>query len=436
MAQQVNPPRGMRDFLPAQKLKRERALAIIREVYAAHGFDEIEAPVIEDYARLHAGLGGDNEKLSFSILKRGLRQEQLENAVATGAGDVLCDLGLRFDLTVPLARYYASNRADLPATFRAVHIGPVWRAERPQKGRYRQFVQADIDIIGEPGLLAEAELITATSAALARLGLAGCVIRINDRRLLAALLDYCGFNAADSDRVLITIDKLDKIGVQGVIDELRGFGAEFVTPAVKLEHILNSYSEAACAGDIALTESGIAAVLPNDLAPEVTSALISLGEMVAPGLPAGVRLAFDPTLVRGMGYYTGTIFEIAHPGSGSSVGGGGRYDGMIGRFLSQSVPAVGFSIGFERIIDLIDLPPAADQRAVALIADKAVDPAVLLRIKAELIASGARVQIATRTKNVRPLLDRFELDGFTEFANVRPEHTSMHDLDFKVFAES
>ena len=209
MASQVNPPRGMRDFLPAEKAKRERVLAVIKKTYQAHGFDEIETPVMEDSDRLHAGLGGDNEKLAFGVLKRGLTRDDLQTAEDPLD---LVDLGLRFDLTVPLARFYATHRAQLPAVFRSIQVAPVWRAERPQKGRYRQFVQCDIDIIGEPGIAAEAELLSATLATLDALGLGGATIRVNDRRLLIGMLEGFGFEASVHEAVLIVIDKLDKIG--------------------------------------------------------------------------------------------------------------------------------------------------------------------------------------------------------------------------------
>ncbi|WBM79651.1 ATP phosphoribosyltransferase regulatory subunit [Cryobacterium breve] len=224
MATQVTPPRGMRDFLPAEKAGREHALGVIRRSFAAHGFDEIETPVMEDSARLHSGLGGDNEKLGFAVLKRGLAPADALAAAESGDLLGLADLGLRFDLTVPLARFYATHRAALPTVFRAIQIAPVWRAERPQKGRYRQFVQCDIDIIGEAGPLAEIELITATMAALDALGLAGCSVRINDRRILTALLAYWQVPSDLFERALITIDKLDKIGVDGVVTELDGLG--------------------------------------------------------------------------------------------------------------------------------------------------------------------------------------------------------------------
>ena len=431
MAAPVNPPRGMRDFLPADKARREHALGIIKRVYRSHGFDEIETPVVEDYARLHAGLGGDNEKLSFSILKRGIRPEALAEAAAAGDVEQLADLGLRFDLTVPLTRFYASHRAELPPVFRSIQIGPVWRAERPQKGRYRQFVQADIDIIGEPGLLAEIELITATSQALAELGLQGCVIRVNDRRILFGLLGHCGFADETHDRALITIDKLDKIGASGVVDELREIDA---AGAERIGAVLAAVEPSLAGDGIALTRAAIEAVLPAGAATEGVVNLVALGEALDGALPEGVEVRFDPTLVRGMGYYTGTIFEVAHPGSGSSVGGGGRYDGMVGRFLGQDVPAVGFSIGFERVVDLIELPEQSGPEAVALVFDADIDFHELLVLKRELVARGHRVRLEKRQKNMKTLLARIVDEGFTRFANVRAG-MGVDDLELRELTE-
>ena len=415
MASPVNPPRGMRDFLPADKARREHALGIIRGIYRAHGFDEIETPVVEDHARLHAGLGGDNEKLSFSILKRGIGAEALEEAARAGDPEQLADLGLRFDLTVPLARFYATHRAELPPVFRAIQIAPVWRAERPQKGRYRQFVQADIDIIGEAGVIAEIELITATSQVLAELGLAGCAIRVNDRRILFGLLEHVGLAPEHHDRALITIDKLDKIGVDGVVAELAETDA---AAAAALRGVLEGVETALAAG-IPVTREAIEAVLPAGAASDGIANLVALGAALEGGLPDGVAIHFDPTLVRGMGYYTGTIFEIAHPGSGSSVGGGGRYDGMIGRFLGQDVPAVGFSIGFERVVDLISADSASGPEAVALVADTEASLDDLMALKRALVAEGLRVRLEKRQKNMKTLLARLEAEGFARFASVR-----------------
>ncbi|MGO1545438.1 MAG: histidine--tRNA ligase [Gulosibacter sp.] len=419
MATQINPPRGMRDFVPAEKRRRERVLSKIREAYTAHGFDEIETPVVEDSDRLHSGMGGDNEKLSFAIMRRGLDDAALQDAADQADPLALSDLGLRFDLTVPLARFMATHRGTLPNVFRSLHIGPVWRAERPQKGRYRQFVQCDIDILGEPGALAEAELLVAGSAALASLGLTSCTIRVNDRRLLNALLEWCGFAEEHQPQALISIDKLDKIGTKGVVEELAQTDPE---AAERIHQALNNWAEGIKAG-IPLTTESILASLPEGLREQAAAveAAESLGE-VADAVQAGggaLSLVFDPTLVRGMGYYTGTIFEVAHPESGSSVGGGGRYDGMIGRFLGQDVPACGFSIGFERIVDLVSDLPEDEEEAVILLVDKKLSVGDVMRMKQSLLQPGRRIRVERRPKNVRGLLDRASAEGFTHVAHVR-----------------
>jgi histidyl-tRNA synthetase len=425
MASPVTPPRGMRDFLPGDKARREHVLGRIRSVFRAHGFDEIETPVVEDSARLHAGLGGDNEKLAFAVMKRALTTDDLRTAQAPLE---LADLGLRFDLTVPLARFYASNRGQLPSVFRAIQIAPVWRAERPQKGRFRQFVQCDIDIIGEPSVLAEIELITATAEALSALGIPGCSIRLNDRRLLTSMLTVLGFAPEAHAEVLITLDKLDKIGTAGVLAELseRGHSAPAIQALAAVPAFLAVESAAAtaprddtpAASDAtpspALTADRIAALLPAGVDPDALADLAAIAAAVGPAAP----LVFDPFLVRGMGYYTGPIFEVAHPELGYSLGGGGRYDGMIGRFLGTDVPATGFSLGFERLIDLVDLPADEGAGAVALVYDRDVAPADLIALKSTLVTEGARVRLVKRPKNLKTALEQLASDGFTRFATV------------------
>ena len=383
MAAPVNPPRGMRDFLPADKARRERALATIRAVYRAHGFDEIEAPALEESARLHSGIGGDNEKLAYNVLKRGLTDADLATAAEAGDPLALADLGLRYDLTVPLARFYATNQAQLPAVFRAIQIGPVWRAERPQKGRYRQFLQCDIDVLGEPGAIAELELLSATTDALAALGLAGVQVRINDRRILNRLLATWGVADDAAPRALITVDKLDKIGVSGVVGELAELG-------VDTSGLDDAFAQLADA-----PAGTCSSIRPPGSTPTPTATC----SRSATRLPS-VDLVFDPVLVRGMGYYTGTIFEIAHPGSSSSVGGGGRYDGMIGRFLGRDVPAVGFSIGFERILDLLP-ETAVEGTALALLHDADVPAPALLAAKREAQTLAGRVRLERRARTAR-----------------------------------
>ena len=407
----VNPPRGMRDFLPADKTRRERVLAVIRDRYRAHGFDEIETPVVEEYDRLHAGIGGDNEKLSFNILRRGLDADGIREAADDPAA--LSDLGLRYDLTVPLARFYATNRGQLPGVFRSIQIGPVWRAERPQKGRYRQFVQCDIDIIGDDSARAEAELMVASLDTLDALGLEGGTIRVNDRRALDWMLGSFGFTQDERPGVLITIDKLDKIGAEGVAAELRERGATATAVDAFAGFLARPQAEHGTFG-----EAQIRAALPEGAPDDVVADLVGLGAAVE-AARGSVPLVFDPFLVRGMGYYTGTIFELAHPSVGYSLGGGGRYDGMIGRFLGQQVPAVGFSIGFERIVDLVAEREADAAPAIALIHDADVPVAELLAHKAALVSTGARVRLERRTKNLKGLLERAAADGYTGFVTVR-----------------
>jgi len=413
----VTPPRGMRDFLPADKARRERVLAVIRTRYRAHGFDEIETPVMEEYARLHAGVGGDNEKLAYNILRRGLDADAIRAAVDDPAA--LTDLGLRYDLTVPLARFYASHRGELPSVFRAIQIAPVWRAERPQKGRYRQFMQCDIDIIGDASARAEAELAVATLDTLDALGLVGGGIRINDRRLLDWMLEHFGFAPDERPGVLITIDKLDKIGPDGVAAELRDRG----TTAGAVEAFEAFLGRPQTLEYVPFGERQIRKTLSEGAPDDVVAHLVGIGEAVAAARSAadelgGVPLVFDPFLVRGMGYYTGTIFELSHPSVSYSLGGGGRYDGMIGRFLGQDVPAVGFSIGFERIVDLVEQGVDAGTEAVVLVHDKDVPIAELAAHKARLVAAGARVRLETRTKNLKGLLERATADGYTSFVTV------------------
>lgn len=403
----------MRDFLPAEKAHRERVLAVIRDRYRAHGFDEIETPVVEDYERLHAGLGGDNEKLAYNVLRRGLSADDIR----AGAEDpaALSDLGLRYDLTVPLARFYATNRGQLPTVFRAIQIAPVWRAERPQKGRHRQFVQCDIDIIGDASVRAEAELIAATLDALDALDFDGVTVRVNDRRILDWMLESFGFLAEEKAGVLIVIDKLDKVGSSGVIAELRerGVTADAVDA---LEDLLRRER---APEEVAYGESQIRQALPEGAPDEVIAHLVALGAAVGAALPAeDIPLAFDPFLVRGMGYYTGTIFELVHPSVSYSLAGGGRYDGMIGRFLGQNVPAVGFSIGFERIVDLVAERADEASEAVVIVHDADVPLPELVAHKALLVRSGRRVRLEQRTKNLKALLQRAAADGYTAFAVV------------------
>lgn len=416
----VSSARGMRDFPPRDKERREHLLGVIRETYHRHGFEEIETPAIEDAERLHAGLGGDNEKLSFSILKRGLSPEDVRGA--TELHD-LTDLGLRFDLTVPLARFYASNHAVLPTVFRSFHTGPVWRAERPQKGRYRQFVQCDVDILGEGSTLAEVEVILATADALKRLGLEGFTFRVNDRRLLSAVLVAAGIAPDSHAQALITLDKVDKIGAEGVTAELTeklsgGFDHDV------LGKVLSGAPLALDAGVIASAMGG------SDEAHQAAGDLCDWARAVVAVL-GPESLVVDPTLVRGMGYYTGSIVEISHPDLGISLGGGGRYDGMIGRFLGTQVPAFGLSLGFERLLDVLPEVALDHPDRVALLYDKDNASEHLVTLKMQLVDTGHTVRLVPKSKNLKPVYEQLVADGFSRVAEATPEISDSTALSWR-----
>jgi histidyl-tRNA synthetase len=403
-----SPARGTRDLLPASVAVRDHVLESITTVYRRFGYQRIETPALEDIRRLQGGQGGENEKLIFQVLRRGLPDEV---AAGTPVRD-LVDLGLRYDLTVPLTRFYANNYAQLPSPFRSLQVGPVWRAERPQKGRYRQFYQCDIDLIGEPSVLAEAELIEATSQALAAVGLAGTTVRLSDRRFLGALAEAAGLPEASRDSFFIILDKLDKIGWNGVRAELDGLGLPPATISAALDKI-------AALQDLPPAKIGdaLADIVPNmgdDAIEDLATTTACLDRLVA-DQPLSWR--FDPTLVRGMGYYTGQVFEMSHPQMRSSVAGGGRYDKLIGRSLDRDVPACGFSIGFERIVDLIERSARRD--TVALLAEADVPAIEVLATARELRSQGQAIEIVRRSGKFGAQLTRLAASGFTAFIHLR-----------------
>lgn len=342
MALSKKPVNGMKDILPEEMQIRDYVQGVIKETYRSFGFTPIETPCMESISNLSNKQGGENEKLIFKVLKRG---EKLKIDEAKEEAD-LVDFGMRYDLTVPLVRFYANNANDLPTPFKALQMGSVWRADRPQRGRYRQFMQCDIDIIGEPSNLAEIELILATTTTIGRLGFKNFEIRINERRILKAMAAYSGFPEEEFDTVFIILDKMDKIGLDGVAEELEkeGYAKESV------EKYLSLFKGVESAGN---GIKYLASALEGFLEPEAWQNLLEIMESVESAKIADFKLVFDPTLVRGMSYYTGTIFEIAMPELGAACGGGGRYDKMVGKFTGNDVPACGFSIGFERIVLLL-----------------------------------------------------------------------------------
>lgn len=398
----------MRDVLPDEVELRDAAIARIVAVYRAYGFRRIETPALEHLTLLSDSEGGDNEKLIFKVLKRG---EEL--AAAQRAGEEPADLGLRFDLTVPLARYYAEHHARLPDPLKAIQIGPVWRAERPQKGRFRQFTQCDIDVLGTASPIVEIELILATTDALAALGLSGLTVRINDRRLLTTVAGHCGFPEAAHGAFFIAFDKLDRLGAEGVLAELREAGHDAAAVG-RFEALLPALQKGEA------SREALRAALPAAAA-EALASLAPIIDTANAEIAPGCRVSFDPTLVRGMGYYTGTIFEIAAAGYPSSIAGGGRYDRMVGRMLGREVPACGFSIGFERLISILAergtpataAPGVETARRVALLVEEGHgDLAGAVRSAKALRAAGYLVSLERRRKNVKKQLDDLLTHGF------------------------
>lgn len=412
MALKKKPVTGMKDMMPAEMEIRDYVIGQIKETYRAFGFSSIETPCVEHIENLCSKQGGDNEKLIFKILKRG---EKLKIEEAKEEKDVV-DGGLRYDLTVPLSRYYANNANELPSPFKALQMGNVWRADRPQRGRFRQFMQCDIDILGEPGNLAEIELILATTTLLGKLDFKNFTIRINDRRILKAMAAYSGFAESDYENVFIILDKMDKIGLDGVAAELEenGYAKESVEKYLQLFKEITNDVEG-----VRYCKEKLEGFLADDAAASLEMIITS----VESAKEADFCMKFDPTLVRGMSYYTGTIFEISMDEFGGSVGGGGRYDEMIGKFTGQNTPAVGFSIGFERIVMLLlergyQVPTAAQKKAFLI--DKKMPKEGMLKIlnlaKAER-ALGKQVMIVNIKKNKKFQKEQLMEQGYTEIVD-------------------
>ena len=410
MTLKKTPVTGMKDILPAEMEIRDYVIRMIKETYATFGFTSIETPCVEHIGNLSSKQGGENEKLIFKILKRG-EKLKLDSA---GTESDLTDSGLRYDLTVPLSRYYANHANDLPSPFKALQMGNVWRADRPQRGRFRQFMQCDIDILGEPGILAEIELILATSTLIGKVGFENFTIRINDRKILKAMAAYSGFPEESYDTVFIILDKMDKIGLAGIAQELAkaGFAQESIGKYLGLfEEITNDLA------GVTYCRKKLAGVLDDAVAADLETII----ESVEAVKTASFKVEFDPTLVRGMSYYTGPIFEICIDGFGGSVGGGGRYDDMIGKFTGNQTSACGFSIGFERIVMLLmerhyQVPATGIKKA--FLVEKNMSREGLLHIfkEAEKERSrGVKLNIAVMKKNKKFQKEQLMAEGYTEF---------------------
>ena len=409
MALKKKPVTGMKDILPAEMAVRDYVIRQIKETYSTFGFSSIETPCVEHIENLSSKQGGENEKLIFKILKRG---EKLKLDTAECEAD-LVDGGLRYDLTVPLSRYYSNHANELPSPFKALQMGNVWRADRPQRGRYRQFMQCDIDILGEPTNLAEIELILATTTLLGKLDFKNFTIRINDRRILKAMAAYSGFSPESYDTVFIILDKMDKIGLEGVRGELEkeGFAKESIdTYLAMFEEITSDVA------GVRYVKEKLAGVLD----PAYAEGLELIMNSVDAVKTADFKLAFDPTLVRGMSYYTGPIFEISMDEFGGSVGGGGRYDEMIGKFTGNDTCACGFSIGFERIIMLLmeigfQVPQAGGKKALLIEKNMPAEGMMkVLKQAEEERKNGSQVTIAVMKKNKKFQKEQLKEEGYEE----------------------
>ena len=389
---------------------RDYVIQMIKDTYKTFGFTSIETPCVEHIENLCSKQGGDNEKLIFKIMKRG---EKLKLDTAKTEND-LTDSGLRYDLTVPLSRYYSNNANELPAPFKALQMGNVWRADRPQRGRFRQFMQCDIDILGEPTYLAEIELVLATTTLLGKLDFHNFTIRINDRRILKAMAQYSGFPAESFDTVFIILDKMDKIGIEGVAEELEkeGFAKESIDTYLGLFREITNDVEG-----VRYIKEKLSDVLEAGIAEDLET-IINTVESVK---TADFKMSFDPTLVRGMSYYTGPIFEISMDEFGGSVGGGGRYDEMIGKFTGNNTCACGFSIGFERIVMLLlergyEIPTKNGKKAYLIEKNMPADKLLnILKQATEERSAGTQINISIMKKNKKFQKDQLAADGYTEF---------------------
>lgn len=404
MSRNLLPSKGMRDFMPEEKRLREHVMGIIRDEYAKNGFLEIETPVVEDIERLIDSDGGENTKMIFKILKRG---EKLDLAGDTLKEDDLIDLGLRFDLTLPLSRFYCNNHNDLPKVFKAMQTGFVFRAERPQRGRFRSFMQCDVDIMGDETNFSEIELIDVVGKTLNRLDVEGFKVKINDRRLLTDAIVKSGFAPEDVTRVCISLDKADKIGIDGVRKDLEKQGFE----STSIDNIITIMENIKHGGLDGAEKSGLNPEAVNSLR-EIMAAVLSMN-----GGRYGIE--FDFTLVRGMGYYTGTIFEVAYGDLGYSIAGGGRYDNMIGNFMGKHVPAVGFSIGFERLVEILKErgDGQLDEDHVALVFESET-PAAVIAAGDALRKTYKTVSAFRREKKFGKQLERLKKAGYKYFAVI------------------
>ncbi|MCL2798674.1 MAG: histidine--tRNA ligase [Endomicrobia bacterium] len=417
------PPKGMRDIEPAASEIRNKVVGGIISCYKKYGFNSIDTPSLEKMENLTSKKGGENEKLIFKILKRG---DELKETLKEGAQENdLADFGLRYDLTVPLARYYAHFKDKLPKPFKAFQIGNVWRAEKPQQSRYRQFTQCDIDIIGDSTPNCETELIYVTCKTLQSLEIKNFEIRINDRRILKRIILNCGVTDDGYRDFLIALDKLDKKSLDDIIEELRKKGFE-ETVLANVKKVFEDFKARRSRIDL---QEGAGASDENyakackELLKIISSVKSLLGDTI---------IRFDPMLVRGMDYYTGTIYEVNEINGNMSFGGGGRYDNMIGSFSGQQEPACGFSLGFERIIDSFfsgGIKPACGIKAAVLYDPEKDAYPEAVKYCEKAMNDYETVSVFVRQKNVSNQLEKLKETGFTHWGFFKGENTQICKLE-------
>lgn len=416
MKTNLNPAKGMRDITPQEKEIRDYVENVIVNTYKQCGFELIETPVVENIENLIGSKGGENLKLIFKIMKRGEKLDfsDLENITE----DDLADLGLRYDLTIPLSRFYCNNRSKLPTIFKALQVGNVFRAERAQKGRYRSFKQCDIDIIGDGSSDAELELIITTAKALTALNVKDFVVRFNDRRVLKSVILNCGFSEEEFDGVCIIVDKLDKIQITGVKKELKGKKYK----EENINNLLNALENISKQGINCLSQYGV----EEDVIVDVTKIM----ENVKRYSKDKYDIEFDFTLIRGMGYYTGSIFEIAYKNLGYSIAGGGRYDEMVGNFIGLQIPAIGFSIGFERLVNQLieENFKVPNLEKVVLLYDEDDNYVEVILASDEMREKGYTVSLYKKSKKLGKQLNQLEQYGFNKYAIFEKELTQIKEF--------
>ncbi len=433
----LSTPSGMRDILPKETYIRDWVSDKILKVYQKYNFERIETPILENIQNLKRQDGGENLSLIFEVLKRGDKLDEVLKTQAFSKDDLI-DYGLRFDLTVPLVRYFVNNQANLTNPFKSIQIGPVFRAERPQKGRFRQFTQCDIDIIGVKNESCEIELIDATAKALVAIGFKDFTVVINDRRLITNLLKSLNLPDNEMAKVFIIIDKIDKIGQSGMEAEIDASFDHSI--AQKLKLTLDNLLQISQSNntDVIKNFKDLKSILPGIDLNEIENILGAMNKVIniCKALSSDLyNFKFDPTLARGMGYYTGMIFEIKAGGVNYSLAGGGRYDNMIGKISNRPTPACGFSIGFERVVGLLldqnltENITSSDKLALIYNSDKD-DLASVINLMASFQNLGYNVSIMTRKKDITKQLNQLVENRFTKYCIYNKDNESNKIKDF------